>query len=530
MSRESAAVDAPGTGRQQPVDLDEDDSAGITLELPLGLQPPRLANPALGLTTLSFGGAHVEVTSVIDVSDARLLRSGAELVLARGREGSQPVWRSRMPDWLGGQVVEVPAADGFGTEPPAELAAQLTPLVRTGSLGEIATLSVKRAVWAMRGPGGDTVASLTDDTVTLRRGTVAVARYREVTIVPRGCSPEAVTWLVDLLESSGATMLAEPVPLAVRMGAPATGMPDLPEPEPVDDADPVLALFTSMVRRHARDLIRADREIREGTSGAGIATRSALAALVADLRAFGSFLDEDVVAKLASDLAWLDDQAAEALHLSMLSRRLRDVSTSDVLAGTVDSLDALRRSTRRTLTQALGQPRYRRLLDTLVQFARSPGLLLRLGDDAAAAASAARAGDWLRERWRDDLRQLHRALRETSESDGEQVLESWDRVRDRAAMCAVGIDAVELVFGKTGRQVRKRLGPIITRIEAIDEVAHAVADLRGIALRGSAPDPAVVFALGQASALAATEGSALIASVLVDWGEARRRLTHVFDR
>jgi CHAD domain len=527
MTRHGAAVDELGTGRQQ-VDLDEDDSAGITLELPLGLQPPRLANPALGLTTLSFGGAYVEVTSVIDVSDARLLRSGAELLLARGREGSQPVWRSRMPDWLGGQVAQVPAADGFGTEPPAELAAQLIPLVRTGSLGEVATLSVKRAVWTMRGPGGDTVASLTDDTVTLRRGEVAVARYREVTIVPSGCSPEAVTWLIDVLEASGATMLAEPVPLAVRLGAPATGMPDLPEPEPVDDGDLVLALFTSMVRRHARDLIRADRSIRDGGSGAGVAIRSALAALTADLRAFGSFLHEDVVAKLAADLAWLDDQAAEALHLSMLSRRLRDVSTSDTLAGTVDSLDALRRSTHRTLTQALGQPRYRRLLDTLVQFARSPGLLLRLGDDEAA--SAARAGDWLRERWRDDLRQLHRALRETSEADGEQRLESWDRVRDRAAMCAVGIDAVELVFGKTGRQVRKRLGPIITRIEAIDEVAHAVADLRGIALRGSAPDPAVVFALGQASALAATEGSVLIASVLEDWGEARRRLTHVFDR
>ena len=530
MSREGAAVDGLGTSRQPPADLYEDDSAGITLELPLGLQPPRLANPALGLTTLSFGGAHVEVTSVIDVSDARLLRAGAELVLARGREGAQPVWRSRMPDWLGGQVVEVPAADGFGTEPPAELAAQLTPLVRTGSLGEVAALSVKRAVWTMRGPGGDTVASLTDDTVTLRRGEVAVARYREVTIVPSGCSPEAVTWLVDLLEASGATLLAEPVPLAVRMGAPATGMPDLPEPEPVDDADGVLALFSSIVRRHARDLVRADRDIRDGGAGAGVALRSALAALVADLRAFGSFLHEDVVAKLAADLAWLDDQAAEALHLSMLSRRLRDVSTSDILAGTVDSLDALRRSTRRTLTQALGQPRYRRLLDTLVQFARSPGLLLRLGDDAAAAASAARAGDWLRERWRDDLRHLHRALRETSESDGEQVLESWDRVRDRAATCAVDIDGVELVFGKTGRQVRKRLGPIITRIEAIDEVAHAVSDLRGIALRGSAPDPAVVFALGQASALAATEGSALISSVLEDWGEARRRLTHVFDR
>jgi hypothetical protein len=74
------------------------------------------------------------------------------------------------------------------------------------------------------------------------------------------------------------------------------------------------------------------------------------------------------------------------------------------------------------------------------------------------------------------------------------------------------------------------MGPIITRIEAIDEVAHAVTDLRAIALRGSAPDPAVVFALGQASAMAATEGSVLIASVVEDWAEARRRLTHVFDR
>jgi hypothetical protein len=110
------------------------------------------------------------------------------------------------------------------------------------------------------------------------------------------------------------------------------------------------------------------------------------------------------------------------------------------------------------------------------------------------------------------------------------MLESWDRVRDRAATCAVDIDAVELVFGKTGRQVRKRLGPLITRIEAIDEVAHAVADLRGIALRGSAPDPAVVFALGQASAVATAEGTDLIASVLADWGEARRRLSHVLDR
>ena len=69
---------------------------------------------------------------------------------------------------------------------PEELADLLRPLRRRATLGPVAALTCDRREFALRDDHGTTLALLRDDKVTVRRGGLTTARYREVMITPVG--------------------------------------------------------------------------------------------------------------------------------------------------------------------------------------------------------------------------------------------------------------------------------------------------------------------------------------------------------
>ena len=113
---------------------------------------------------------------------------------------------------------------------------------------------------------GATMALLRDDKVTVRRAGLTTARYREVMITPigEGLNDEQVTWLDRALVQAGATQVPRLPRLVTRLGAPATGPTDVPEPIPFEAAAPFKRFVSQLMARRLREIVKADLAIRGG--------------------------------------------------------------------------------------------------------------------------------------------------------------------------------------------------------------------------------------------------------------------------
>jgi len=520
------------------------------LELPLEMPAVTLTNPELGLVSLAFGGAAVLVSTVVDAADARLLRAGGLLVrapalaAADASEDAAPKpdrWELAIPEWLGGATwtaTAEPAPAGPAGQngragqngdavpvrtpvPPAELAENLVPLIRDAQLVELATRSVKRSRWLIRGEKG-TAAVLVDDTVTLRRHEIAVARYREATIDPVSCSARALAWLCDALESAGATLLDEPVPLPVRLGAPATGLPDLPDPDVVAPGDPAAIVFAALVRTDARALWTADLAVRTGGAHSVSTLHRAVVDLVSDLRVFGGMLDADVTAEVVNDLDWLDDQLADVRDLGVLRRRLAD--EPEEFGRLDDVLTGHETAARKRLVATLGLPRYRRMLDGLVRLVRNPGAALKRDEQTLARAATQPAVSWLEDAFTGIIATMAKWLKRAG-SSGRDVWAAWREVQVQAAALEVLGRAAVLAGSRDAPAYAKATRKLRRKTDRVAAAARCSKGMRELALRGSAPDPAVVFALGKASAVSGSEATDGVRGMIDDFPDRRRKLT-----
>ena len=98
---------------------------------------------------------------------------------------------------------------------PEELADMIRPLRRRATLGPVAALICDRREFALRDEDGTTLALLRDDKVTVRRGGLTTARYREVLITPvgPGLTDEQVAFL-DRALTAGRRHLRPALPAA----------------------------------------------------------------------------------------------------------------------------------------------------------------------------------------------------------------------------------------------------------------------------------------------------------------------------
>src|SRR4029450_5290761 len=193
-------------------------------DMPYSAAAPRLINPDLGLHHLvarvGHNAAYEISVTLLDAPDHRLIRSG--VLLAHRVLDGRGEWYITAPDWQ--PLLPQDRIELMGhADLPDELADMIRPLRRRATLGPVAALACDRREFALRDNQESTLALLRDDRVTVRRGGLTTARYREVLITPvgPGLNDEQLAWLERSLVQVGATQVPRFPRLGCRLG-PAT--------------------------------------------------------------------------------------------------------------------------------------------------------------------------------------------------------------------------------------------------------------------------------------------------------------------
>ena len=334
-------------------------------DMPYSAPAPRLVNPDLGLHSLMARAGHnaaytIDVT-LLDAPDHRLIRSG--VLLAHRVLGGRGEWFLTAPDW--GPLLPRDRVELMGdAELPDEFADLIRPLRRRATLGPVAGLQCERREFALRDDQGSTRALLRDDKVTVRRGGLATARYRQLMITPvgPGLTDDQHGWVDRALTQTGGNRVPTFARLATRLGAPATGPTDIPEPTPFDGATPFRRFVSQLLGLRLRRIVEADLAIRGGDLTATGQLMEQAAQLRLELQGLSTVLDADWVEDLYDELDWITVRPAGS-------------GRAGAGPGPDDKLDPTQQ-----LVSRLRSERYLTLLERLVNAVRSP----KLSDSATA--------------------------------------------------------------------------------------------------------------------------------------------------
>jgi hypothetical protein len=297
-------------------------------DVPYSAAAPRMINPDLGLHHLVARAGHnaayeISVT-LLDAPDHRLIRSG--VLLAHRVLDGRGEWYITAPDWQ--PLLPTDRIELMGhADLPEELADMIRPLRRRATLGPVAALTCDRREFALRDDHGTTLALLRDDKVTVRRGGLTTARYREVLITPvgPGLTDEQVAWLDRALAQVGATHVPRFPRLVFRLGAPATGPTDIPVPGPFAAAAPFKKFVSQLVALRLRQIVEADLAIRGGDLTAVGRLADQAARLRLELKGLSVVLDAEWVEDLYDELGWisLEGDSSNGDGHDRLTARLR---------------------------------------------------------------------------------------------------------------------------------------------------------------------------------------------------------------
>lgn len=266
--------------------------AVLRLEVPFTSDPPRLTSDAVGLPRILRrpAASYTMDVTVLDVSDARLLRAGV-IVAHRVIDGmgewylSAPAWAPHLP---AEQVVPLGASGDL----PEHYARMLRPLVRRGVLGTMAALHCERDEWALRTTEGRIAAVVRDERVRVRRSGITVARYREVTITPtEHLTGQQRDFLVSAAMSVNATVVDHYPTIQQRLGAPATGLTSFPRPREIRRDSSLEEFVGAVFAEHLHSLVRADLARRAAESDDLADLNARLWAFGRDLRGLAPVLE-----------------------------------------------------------------------------------------------------------------------------------------------------------------------------------------------------------------------------------------------
>jgi hypothetical protein len=319
--------------------------------MPYSSPSPRLINPELGLHNLVARAGHnaaysIDVT-LLDAPDHRLIRSG--VLLAHRVLDGRGEWYLTAPDWQ--PLLPKDRIELMGhAELPEEFANLIRPLRRRATLGPVAALRCDRREFALRDDSGTTMALLRDDKVTVRRGGLTTARYREVLLTPvgPGLSEPQLAWLDRALSHSGANRVSRFPRLVSRLGAPATGPTDVPEATAFEADAPFRKFVSQLLALRLRTIVEADLAIRGGDLTAAAQLAEQAAQLRLELKGLSFVLDADWLEDLYDELDWI----------------MVDSDASDGQGPTAHE----------ALVARLSSERYLTLLERLVGAVRSPKL------------------------------------------------------------------------------------------------------------------------------------------------------------
>lgn len=303
MTKAKHAVPARGSGSpprpQQGV---------LRFEVPYTAAAPRLINPAIGLASLMpspqpRASYTIDVT-LLDSPDHRLIRCG--VLLAHRVCDGLGEWYLGAQGWgrpLDGEQIEPMGAGDL----PERFADLVRPFRRIGPLGPVAALTAERRESVFTDVSGHALAGVRDEKVTIRRGGLTTARFREVTVrsIGLGLDEAQQTFLVDTLNMLGASQVEAFAPLVQRLGAPANGRSDYPAPRPLDADATVWAWLANLIATRLRALIEADLSIRQGDASQVTALARAAIRLRVELSGLADLLDRDWREDIDDDLRWL---------------------------------------------------------------------------------------------------------------------------------------------------------------------------------------------------------------------------------
>ena len=349
-SKGGKAAPAPAVSAARPAEVSDGSSSGRPpgqrfYDLPYSAAGPRLINPDLGLHNLVARAGHnaaysIDVT-LLDAPDHRLIRSG--VLLAHRVLDGRGEWYLTAPDWhplLPRDRIELMGH----AELPEELADLIRPLRRRATLGPVAALTCDRREFALRDDRGTTLALLRDDKVTVRRGGLTTARYREVMITPigPGLSDEQAAWLDRAFIQAGATHVPRFPRLVHRLGAPATGPTDLPIPEPFEADGPFKKFCSQLLALRLRRIVEADLAVRGGELAALDRLADEAARLRDEIKGLSAVLDPEWVEDLYDELGWisLDSAPSDDAGRDRLASRLRSERYLTVLERLVGAVRA----------------------------------------------------------------------------------------------------------------------------------------------------------------------------------------------
>lgn len=264
----------------------------LRLEVPFTSEAPQLTSEAVGLPRLMRRAAASNTmdATILDAVDGRLLRDG--VVVAHRVIGGLGEWYLAAPKWAPALPEERIEPLGANGDLPEVFARLLRPLVRGAVLGPIAALRSQREEWALRNTEGEVAALVKDERVTLRRGGVATARYREITITPtRDLTGHQREFLVDAARAVNATIVDEFPSIQQRIGAPATGLTNFPEPPRITREATLEEFVTAVFAGHLSAIVRADLARRASGSDDLGELNALLWAFGKDLRGLAPVLD-----------------------------------------------------------------------------------------------------------------------------------------------------------------------------------------------------------------------------------------------
>jgi hypothetical protein len=277
-------------------------------DMPFSSDEPRLVNPEVGLHNLVARGGHnapysIDVT-LLDAPDHRLIRSG--VLLAHRVIDGRGEWFLTAPEWQ--PLLPKDRIELMGhADLPEDLAALIRPLRRRATLGPVAGLNCDRREFALRDDAGTTLALLRDDKVTVRRGGLTIARYREVMLTPvgPGLSHDQRAFVDRRFRAVGANRVSRFPRLVTRLGAPATGASDIPAEQALEATMPFRQLVGAVVGNRLREIVRCDLALRGGDGDALARLASEAAALRGEVSGLSPGLDPAWAEDLVDDLDWL---------------------------------------------------------------------------------------------------------------------------------------------------------------------------------------------------------------------------------
>lgn len=309
----------------------------IYLDMPYAVDEPHLAAPEVGIDRVSRRGrnrSYVMDVTLLDTPDHRLIRAG--IFLAHRVSDGLGEWYLDAPGWRPYLPAErSEPMDAFG-DLPEEFAKWVRPFRRRSALGAVAALTIDRVEYVVHGHHADgrviELATIRDDKLTVRRGGITTTRAREVTLKPKSAIKSAqLQHLMTRLAQAGGTQVTAFPPLTRRLGAPATGLTDFPEPRPLVPGIALDSFVASVFAHRLQAIVHADLAARrDGTGWAQVARE--VSALRADLRGLSSVLEPESREKLETDVAAMSALVGDTPADAGLPERYFEVLDELVLA------------------------------------------------------------------------------------------------------------------------------------------------------------------------------------------------------